>query len=173
MRRVHRAARHDYLAVGPHFGEVATASEGDAYAALALEQELAALRLGFDPEVGPAPRFAQKSLRRRAAEAAAPRHLRIADARALLAVEVGIEGEAGLLGGFDEAMSERQDGAVILDLEGAILAAHLGSDAMHQMLVLFEVGQHVVLAPAAIAHLRPAVEVGRRAAHIEHAVDRT
>ena len=172
MRRVHRAARDDDLAVGAHLGEIAAAAEGDADAALALEQELAALRLGLDPEVRPAPCLAQEGLRRRAAEAAAPRHLRIADARALLAVEVGIERKARLLGRFDEAVGERQDGAVVLDLERAALAAHLGVAALHVVLGLLEVGQHVVVAPAAIAHLRPAVEVGRRAAHIEHAVDR-
>ena len=103
---------------------------------------------------------------------AAPRHLRIADALALLAVEIGIEREARLLRGFDEAMGERQDGAVVLDLERPALAAHLGIAALHVVLGLLEVGQHVVVAPAAAAHLRPAVEIGRRAAHIEHAVDR-
>src|SRR5580704_10780952 len=124
MRRVHRAARHDHLAIGAHLGEVAAAPEGNADAALAVEQELAALRPGFDPEVRAAPGLAQKGLRRRAAEAAAPCHLRIADARALLAVEIGIEREARLLGGFDKAVGERQDGAVILDLERPALAAH-------------------------------------------------
>ena len=172
VRRVDGAARHDHLAVGAHLGEVAAALEGDADAALALEQQLAALRLGLDAQVGPALGLAQKSLRRRAAQAAAPRHLRIADALALLAVEIGIEREARLLRGFDEAMGERQDGAVVLDLERPALAAHLGIAALHVVLGLLEVGQHVVVAPAAAAHLRPAVEVGRRAAHIEHAVDR-
>ena len=76
------------------------------------------------------------------------------------------------MGGFDEAMGERQDGAVVLDLERPALAAHLGVAALHVVLGLLEVGQHVVVAPAAAAHLRPAVEIGRRAAHIEHAVDR-
>ena len=78
-------------------GEVAAALELDADAALALEHQLAGLRVGLDPEVRPLPRLAQEGLRRRAAPAAAPRHLRIADAVALLAVEVGIEGEARLL----------------------------------------------------------------------------
>src|SRR5687767_6046999 len=103
VRRVDGAARHDHLAIGADLGEVAAALEGDTDTALALEQQLAALRLGLDAQVGPPLGLAQKSLCRRATQAAAPRHLRVADALALLAVEIGIEREARLLRGFDEA----------------------------------------------------------------------
>ncbi len=73
----------DDLAVGPHLGEVAAALEGDADAALAFEHQLAALRVGLDPQVGTAARLAEIGLRRRPAPAAAPRHLRVTDAMAL------------------------------------------------------------------------------------------
>src|SRR6185312_8406405 len=134
--------------------------ELDADAALTLEQELAGLRVGLDAEVRSLPRLTQEGLCRRAAPLAAPRHLRIADAVALLAVEVGIEREARLLRRFNEVMGERQDGAVVLDLERAVLATHLGIAALRIGLGLAEEWQHVVVAPAAAAHLRPAVEVG-------------
>jgi len=107
VRRVHRAAADDDLAVGAHLGEVAAALEGDAAAALALEHEFAALRIGLDPQVRPAPRLAQVRLRGRPAPAAAPRHLRIADALTLPAIEIGIEREARFLRAFDEAMGQR------------------------------------------------------------------
>src|SRR6185437_13312289 len=98
---------------------------GDAGAALALEAQRSRLRVGFDTQVRPTPRLAQEGLRRRTAKPAASRHLRIAHALALLAVEIGIEREARLLGRFHEAMGKRQDGPVILDLERPALAAHL------------------------------------------------
>ena len=114
----------------------------------------------------------QEGLRGRAAEPPLARHLRIADAFLRLAIQVGAEREADLLRGFDEAMRQRQDGAVILDAQRAALAAILRIAALHVVLRLAEERQHVVEAPAAAAHLRPAVEVGRIAAHIQHAVDR-
>src|SRR5262249_29159769 len=97
VRAVDRAARHDHLAVGLHDGGIAAAQNLDAGAAPALEQELAGLRVGLNPEVRPPLRLAEISLRRRAAPLAAARHLRVAHAIALLAVEIGIEREARLL----------------------------------------------------------------------------
>src|SRR6202030_177208 len=38
---------------------------------------------------------------------------------------------------------------------------------------LLEERQHIVIAPALAALLAPAVVIGRRAAHVDHAVDRT
>src|SRR5579883_903047 len=159
VRRVNRAARDDHLAIGPDFRDVAAAPELDADAALALEQELAGLRVGLHAQVRPLPRLAQEGLRRRAAPTAAPRHLRIADAVALLAVEVGIEREARLLRRLHEMMGERQDGAVVLDLERAVLAADLGIALLGVGLGFLEERQDIVVAPTAAAHLRPAVEV--------------
>ena len=72
--------------------------------------------------------------------------------------------------GFDEAVGERQDGAVVLDLERAALAAHLGIAALHVVLGFPEVGQHVVVAPAFVAELAPVVVVDRMAPRIHHAV---
>src|SRR5579872_4283418 len=65
VRRVYRAARHDDLAIGLHRRGVAATDEFDADAALALEEELAGLRLGLDPEVRPLARLAQEGLGRR------------------------------------------------------------------------------------------------------------
>ena len=51
-------------------------------------------------------------------------------------------------------------------LAAAVVAARL------EMFRLLEVGQHLLIGPAAIAELAPGVVVERLAAHIEHAVDR-
>ena len=52
----------------------------------------------------------------------------------MAAVEVRGEREAGLLRGFDEAMGQRQDGAVVLDPQRAALAAVLRLAALHVVL---------------------------------------
>ena len=72
VRRVHRAAAHDHLAVPAHRLGGAAAPDLDADAALALEQQAAGLRIGLDAQVRTAARLAQERLRRRAAPAPAP-----------------------------------------------------------------------------------------------------
>src|SRR4029079_14828359 len=68
-------------------------------------------------------------------------------------------------------MSQRQDGAVILGFQrprlasGRALTGNIG-------LGLSEIGQGLLVTPAAGARLRPAIEVCRLAADIAHAVDR-
>ncbi len=56
-------------------------------------------------------------------------------------------------------------------MERAALAAAVVALAC-EMLGLLEVGQHVLVGPAAIAELAPRIVVARLAAHIDHAVDR-
>jgi hypothetical protein len=72
VRRVHRAAAHDHLAVRAHRLGGAAAPDLNADAALALEQQAAGLRIGLDAQVRTAARLAQERLRRRAAPAPAP-----------------------------------------------------------------------------------------------------
>src|SRR5262249_1221419 len=108
----------------------------------------------------------------RAAPFAAPRHLRIRDAFLLPTVVVRREGIARLLRRFDKAMRQRQDRAVILDDERATLAAKFRVALLDVMLGFAEQRRDILIAPAAAAHLRPAVVIGRIAADIEHAVDR-
>src|SRR3990167_7257026 len=62
--------------------------------------------------------------------------------------------------------------ALVLDDQRARAAAHLVTAADARLGAL-EVGQHVVPRPAAATELRPSVVVGRLAAHVEMAVDRT
>ena len=171
MRRVDGAARQDHLARGHHLAIPALLAEGDTYAALAFEQQPGGKRLGLDAQVRPASRLRQKRACGRAAEAAIARHLRIADALVLAAVEVVGQRKAGLLRGVDEPMGQVQGRAVVLDQDGAALAALLGL-ARRIALDRLEIGQHLVERPALAAHLRPAVVVGRVAADPEHAVDR-
>ena len=69
-------------------------------------------------------------------------------------------------------MGQRQDGPVVLDEERTARAAILRI-ALGVSFRFLEQRQDIGIAPAAAAHLRPAVIVGRVAADIKHAVDRT
>ena len=171
MRRVDGAARQDHLARDHYLAIPAPLAEGDTHAALAFEQQPGGKRLGLDAQVWPTSRLCQEGACGRAAKTAVARHLRIADALVLAAVEVLGQGNAGLLRGFDEPMGQIQGGAVVLDQDRATLAALLGL-AWRIALDRLEIGQHLVERPALAAHLRPAVVVGGIAADPEHAVDR-
>ena len=69
-------------------------------------------------------------------------------------------------------VGQRQYRAVVFDFQRAALAAVFRVGALLVILRLAEIWQHVIEAPAAAAHLRPAVEVRWIAAHVQHAVDR-
>src|ERR1051326_7141262 len=172
MRRVDGAAGQDDLAGGAHLAIDAVLAKRDTDAATPLKQQTRRDGIGLNLEIAAAARFAQKGLRRGAAPFAATGHLRIRDAFLLLAVVVGGEREASLLRRFDKAMSQGQDRAVILDDQRTALAA-VGRITIAAIRLGFtEERQHLVIAPAAAAHLRPIVVIGRIAADIEHAVNR-
>ena len=89
LRRVDGAAARRSPRGRPHRASAAALAERDADAAPALEDQPAATA-SVSTRDWPRPRASrEKGLRRRAAKAAAPRHLRIADALPLRAVEVG------------------------------------------------------------------------------------
>ena len=110
--------------------------------------------------------------RRAGAAAATGRGLEKSRAFLGRAVEIGIGRDAGLGGGDDEGFRQRimvppvghrQRSAAAVIFVGAALL----------VLGLLEIGQHVVIAPAGIAALAPAIVILVLAAHIEQAVDRT
>src|SRR5205814_2445953 len=96
----------------------------------------------------------------------------IRDAFLLLAVVIRSERKAGLLRRFDKAMGQGQDRAVILDDQRSALAAVSRIAIAAIRLGFAEERQYLVIAPAAAAHLRPIVVIGRITADIQHAVDR-
>ena len=172
MRRVDGAAGDDHLPRRADFPVPAALPEGNSRAALAFEGEPGRMGVGHDPQVRPPARVAQEGARRRAAEAPVARHLRIAHALGRRpAAQVPGEGVPRLLRRLHEAVGERQDRPVVLDKDRARLAALAGVArpvAFDTLEMLF----HVIVGPAARAHLRPAVEIGRIAADEQHAVDR-
>ena len=86
------------------------------------------------------------------------------------AVDIGVEGETGLLGGGDELMGEGQNGPVVLDLQGTATPS-VGIVAGGHVFGFSEIGQHVLVAPPVAAQLRPSIVVGGVAADIKHAID--
>ena len=164
-------AQHD-LPVRAEFLVLAVLLVGDTDACFAVEDQRAGGGAGDDLQIGIVAHRTQIGLRRGTAEPAAPGHLRIADAFLQSAVVVVGQRETGLLGGLNETMGQRQDGAVVLHFERAAAAAILGIAALLVGFRILEMRQDFVVRPAAAAALRPTVIVGRIAAHIKHAVDR-
>ena len=89
-----------------------------------------------------------------------------------LAVLVGIEGQADLFRRRDHHLQQRHLVARrVGDAQQAVAAAELVRAAVVALHPL-EDRQHVLVAPAAVAELRPVIVVLRLAADIDHAVDR-
>ena len=170
-RRLDRPARHDDLAVDPRLALLAVHRVGDADTALAFEDHVGHQRVGFDLEIRPAARRVEEGARRRPALAVLHRHLVVAEAFLVAVVVVLVLRIAARLGGIDEGVTKRVRLAHVGDVQQAALAAAVVAVRL-KMLRLLEVGQHLLVGPAAIAELAPGVVVERLAAHIEHAVDR-
>ncbi len=171
LRRVEGAAGEDHLAIGARHMRRAAAAILDAGRTAAVEQDAGRERVGDDLEVGAPARLAQIAGRGRAAQPVARGVLEVAGAFLGGAVEVVVARMARLLHGRDERLAQR------------MRLAHVGhgerpADPVQRvgaaLLVLgaAEIGEHVVVAPARIAELAPAVEVLVLAADIEKPVDR-
>ena len=127
----------------------------------------------IDHEVRSRARRVEIAVGRALAAALGDRHLRHADAFLGLAVLVGIEGQADALRRRDHLLQERHLVARrVGDAQHAGAAAKFVGAAVVALHAL-EDRQHVLVAPAAIAELRPVIVVLRLAADIDHAVDRT
>jgi len=109
--------------------------------------------------------------RRGAAHAAALGELITPDAVLLRAVEVLVVRQSGLPTGLDERFAGAEVGAAVDHAERSADAVELALAAL-VVLGLDEVREHVVPAPALVAHLRPAVVIGAVAADVDHRVDR-
>ena len=123
--RVDGAAGDDDLTRRQYPAIAAILPKGNPGALPALEQQPRSNRLGLDAHIWASPRLGQKGARRRPAEAPPPRHLRIPDPLLDRAVVVCGQRKAGLLGGFDKSVRQRQDRPVIFDEERTARAAIL------------------------------------------------
>jgi hypothetical protein len=87
-------------------------------------------------------------------------------------VEIVVGRQAGLDGGFDQAIGQFVAARLVGDAQRPIDPVEFVRPAL-LILGLAEVRQDAVVVPAYTAALAPFIVVGRVAAHVDHAVDRT
>ena len=171
LRRAVDAARDDHLSPGAGRLEALRRPVLDADGAAVLDQDAGRVRVRRDDEVLSAPRGFQIGDRGAPAPAVADGRLVVADAILARAVEVGVARDARLDGRLDDGVDDLAAKAAVADLERAADAVELALAAL-LVLGLAEVGQDAREVPALAAALAPAVVVGGRAAHVDHAVER-
>ena len=172
LRRVDRAGADDHLAGGARLALLAIHGVAHADAALAVEQQAFGQRVGLDGQVRPPARGIEVA--DGGAHPAAPADGRLghADAVLLRAVVVLGVGDADLAGGLDQRIVDRAALVAFGHLQRSVAAAIFLVGVALEALHVAEDRQHLAIAPAAIAELRPGVVVLRLAAHEHHAVDR-
>src|SRR6185312_14144459 len=174
LRRVVGAAAQDHLLAGADLDRrtvVAALEIAHANRALAFEDDVGRVRMGPHMHVRPLARRMQERGRRTDAQALLDGALGVGDAFLDRAVVVGIAGNAEAHRTRHEGLAQRippvhrGDGEVTVAAAEGILAL---ADTPFEPL---EVRQNVRIAPAAIAHLRPGIEILALAAIIDMAVD--
>ena len=163
-------AHHD-LARGTRFMGDAGDRVADADAPLAVEQQRLGQGIGHDAEIAAAADRIEVAARRAHPPTRGDRRLAHGDAVLLRTVVVGIVPDADLTRGLDQCREQRIAPVGIGDAQRTVAAAEGIVALAFVSLHLLEEGQHVAVAPAAVAHLRPRVEVLRLAAHEGLAVD--
>ena len=141
-------------------------------AALAVEHELLGERAGLDAQVRPLADRIEIAARRAHAHAGGDRRLAHGDAVLLGAVVVGIVRQCRPRRRLDQCLEDRLARLGVGDAKRPGAAAEALVAAAVIRFHAPEERQHVLVAPALVAHLRPAVEVLCLAAHEGHAVDR-
>ena len=101
--------------------------------------------------------------------AARDRALKVADARLVAAVVIGVARHPQAHAPGHECLAERVDPVLVRYRDRPVRAARFGI-AARPAFGLLKIRQHVGVAPAAVAPLRPAIEIGRLAAIVDHAV---
>ena len=105
--------------------------------------------------------------------AAMDQPLEIADARLVVAAVVVVAARnPQFLGAIDERLADRMDPVDVGDRQVAVAAVDAVIADADPPLGALEIRQHVDIAPAAVAALRPVVEIRALAAIVDHAVDR-
>ena len=169
-RRIDRAAGNDQLAPRADALDLAVALDLDADGAVAVEQDAADTGFRHQLEIFPAQVRLEVADRRRAAPAIVDVERREADAVDALAVEIGVARVLQPLAGLDECLCRRRGAFDVRHRHRAAGAApRVG--AIDAVLHPLEIGQHVVVAPAARAETLPFVIIAGRAAQEHEAVD--
>ena len=179
LRRVEGAAADDHFAARAQHLCDAGACDADADRAATLEHDALHLRVRPDRQVAAAAAegaivgiaMVQVGARAVPALAVALCYLVIAGAVLFGAVEVAVERDAGLHRGLDEARGKRVGRAQLVDVQRAVLAVVPVIERMVGFAAT-EVGEHIFIAPALAAQLRPGVVVLAVATDIDHAIDR-
>ena len=175
LRRVHRAAAQDQLAARPHLdrGAVAAAlAVAHANGALALEHDLGDVGVRAHGEIFALHRRMQVAAGGALAHAVLDDALHVAHARLHGAVVVAVARDAHLHRALDEGLADRVAPVEVGDRQVAVAAAEGVVGLADPPFAPAEVGQHVGIAPAAVAALGPAVEIEPLAAIVDMAVDR-
>ena len=171
LRRLDRAAADDHLALGADLRDGAVADDLDADAPPTLEQQ--PLRAGSRQhgEVGRTRDRRQEGGRGALADAVLDVELAERDAVETLAVVVVVEGDARLLRRGDDRGVERMR-LVAREHVQRPARAVVGGRAPVEVLRALEQRQHVVVAPAVVAEVRPGVVVAAMPARVDHPVQR-
>ena len=115
----------------------------------------------------------QKGARRADATAAAHIALHVVEPLLPCAVIVGVQWDPDFCGTRDEGIGKWVPVGQRLDRHCPVATAKGIVSIAHPLLATLEIGQHVRIAPAAVAELRPEIVVHALAAIVDHAVDRT
>src|SRR4029077_9490326 len=175
LRRIVAAAREDHFLAGANLHRRAAPAALDvahADRALAFKDDLRGVRMRTNMDIAALARGMQESLCCAAAKAVLDRALGVRDAFLDCAVVIGIARDAEADGARHEGLAQRilpvHGGDGETALAPAIFVIALADAALQS----FEIGQHVRIAPAAIAELCPGIEIQTLAAIEDVAVDR-
>ena len=170
LRRADRTGREDHFAAAARQEAFVALPPTHANGTLALEHDAFNQAAGFQPQVRPLEHRLEERSRGRPAPAALLVHMKGADAFVVAGVEVR--------NGFDVRLFGRgAEGIEQIPAHARLLHRQFTSDsvqiafAKEMIFVLFEVGQHVVPAPAGQSKLSPMIVVGGLPAHVDHGVD--
>jgi hypothetical protein len=154
-------------------GAVAIVDIAQADRTSALEQHRGGPRIGAYLEPASCLGRMKEHTCRRMPPAAMDRALKIADTLlAVAAVVIVAARDPHVDGAVDERLADRMNPVDVGNRQVAVAAMDAVVSDSDPPLGALVVGQHIDIAPAAIAALRPTVEVGALAAVVDHAVDR-
>ncbi len=170
LRRAERAGRHDDLAAATRGARRALLAETYAGGALALEDQALDQATGLQPQVRPLQHRLEEAARRRPAPAALLVDVEIAGAFIVAGIEIGDRLDAVLRRRLAPGVEDVPAQARKFDAPFAAGRVVLAWPE-EMVLVLLEIGQHVLPGPAGQPELAPMVVVTGLAAHIDHGVD--
>ncbi len=170
LGRLDRACADDHLALRADLLEHTVPDDLDPDAARPLEEQALCARPGQHGQAGRAGERRQEGRRAGLAPAVLDVELAERDAVELLAVVVVVERHAGLLGGGDDRGVDRMRLVAREHVQRPAAAVKRGL-APVEVLRALEQGQHVLVAPARVAEVRPRVVVAAVPAGVDHAVE--